>query len=310
VRDVRKYAKQTDIQLGVGAFLLLFLVGIGLIYIIYGSGAAVLGFLCLLAGLAPLVLIFLSLELLDWIQKRANRENPARISNSLSPASGIDTQLIQFEGWTLRARSSQSPKRLLLLIHGFTGDENSMWVFARDLPPHYWMIAPRAPHVAETGGYSWRPLPSSDFGMPSLEQLRPSAEALIRLIDAYQSSVYPEPSRRARIEAGGFDMMGFSQGAVMCNVLAFLYPHRIRKVGILAGFVPSGLEALVSQRPLDGKPFFVTHGAKDETVTIDRARASIALLEQAGAQVNYCEDEVGHKVSVNCLNALKKFFAD
>ena len=74
MRDVRKYAKQTDIQLGVGAFLLLFLVGIGLIYIIYGSGAAVMGFLCLLAGLAPLALIFLSLALLDWIQKRANRD--------------------------------------------------------------------------------------------------------------------------------------------------------------------------------------------------------------------------------------------
>jgi predicted esterase len=45
-------------------------------------------------------------------------------------------------------------------------------------------------------------------------------------------------------------------------------------------------------------------------VTVDRARASIALLEQAGARVTYCEDEVGHKVSVNCLRALQKFFAD
>jgi predicted esterase len=59
-----------------------------------------------------------------------------------------------------------------------------------------------------------------------------------------------------------------------------------------------------------GKPFFVAHGTKDEMVTVDRARASIALLEQAGAHVTYCEDEVGHKVSVNCLRALQKFFAD
>lgn len=74
MRDLRKYAKQTDVQLGVGAFLLLFLVGIGLIYFIYGAGAAMMGFLCLLAGLAPLLLIFLSLALLDWIYKRANRD--------------------------------------------------------------------------------------------------------------------------------------------------------------------------------------------------------------------------------------------
>ena len=69
-----------------------------------------------------------------------------------------DTQLIQFEGRTLRIQESTlQPSRLLLLIHGLTGDENVMWVFARDLPAHYWMVAPRAPYAAEPGGYSWRP---------------------------------------------------------------------------------------------------------------------------------------------------------
>ena len=74
MRDLRKYAKQTNVRLGVGAFLLLFVVGLGLIYIIYGSYAAMLGLLCLLAGLSPLVLIFLALALIDWIQKRANND--------------------------------------------------------------------------------------------------------------------------------------------------------------------------------------------------------------------------------------------
>jgi phospholipase/carboxylesterase len=214
-----------------------------------------------------------------------------------------NTKLIEFEDWVLRIRpTTYQPARLMLLIHGFTGDENSMWVFARDLPPQYWMVAPRAPHFTEPGGFSWRPPLTSDFGRPSLEQFRPSAEALISLVDTYSAS--------AGIDAPVFDVMGFSQGAAMSNLLAFLYPQRIRKTGILAGFVPSGLEALVSKRPLDGKPFFVTHGTKDEMVTIDRARASISLLEQAGAKVTYCEDEVGHKVSVTCLRALREFFAD
>jgi len=61
---------------------------------------------------------------------------------------------------------------------------------------------------------------------------------------------------------------------------------------------------------LEGKDFFVAHGVKDETVTIDRARHSVALLEQAGARVTYCEDEVGHKVSANCVVALKNFFRE
>lgn len=214
-----------------------------------------------------------------------------------------DTQLIEFGDWTLRIRESTDPNtKLLLLIHGLTGDENSMWVFARDLPAYYWILAPRAPYAADPSGYSWRPSQFGNLDGPRLEWLRQSVEALIGLVDAYSASV--------GIDANIFDIMGFSQGAAMCNALAFLYPQRIRKTGILAGFVPSGLEALVSQRPLEGKPFFMAHGTKDETVTVNRARASMALLEQAGAKVTYCEDDVAHKVSVNCLRALKEFLSD
>ena len=215
-----------------------------------------------------------------------------------------NTTLIDFDHWTLRVRESSNPAlRLLLLVHGLTGDENSMWVFARNFPARYWIIAPRAPHTSDLGGYSWRgPFEESEFGRPTLEQLREGAEGLIRLVDEYAAS--------AKIEAETFDVMGFSQGAALCNVLGFLYPDRIGKTGILAGFVPEGLEELVSGRPLDGKQFFVAHGTRDETVDVERARASITILEQAGAQVTYCEDDVGHKVSATCLRALKEFFTD
>ena len=72
-RDLRKYARQTNIRLGIGAALLLLIVGTALIYWFYGLGAAIGGLLCLVAGMVPIALIFLSLWLLDWIQKRANR---------------------------------------------------------------------------------------------------------------------------------------------------------------------------------------------------------------------------------------------
>ena len=216
-----------------------------------------------------------------------------------------DTALITFKDWTLRVRESTSASpRLILLIHGLTGDENSMWVFARNLASDYWMIAPRAPHPSqrEQGGYSWRPPAGDAEDRPSLEDLRDSAEALVHLVDEYAASV--------SLETQTLDVMGFSQGAAMCSSLAFLYPERIRKAGILAGFVPGGLEELVPQRPLKGKSFFVAHGTKDEMVSLERARASIEILERAGAQVAFCEDDVGHKVSVTCLRALKEFFTD
>ena len=73
-RDLRRYMKDTDVRLIVGAVALLFIVGDGLIWIIYGLGAAVMGLLCMLGAFIPIGLIFLFLNLSDWIVKRANRD--------------------------------------------------------------------------------------------------------------------------------------------------------------------------------------------------------------------------------------------
>lgn len=69
-RDLRRYARQTTGRLIIGALLLIFLVGGGLILYFYGSGAVAMGFLCFFAGLTPVVLIILILSLIEWIVKR------------------------------------------------------------------------------------------------------------------------------------------------------------------------------------------------------------------------------------------------
>jgi hypothetical protein len=72
--DLRRYAKQTNIQLIIGFLLILFIVGDGLIYLFYGQGAAIMGIICLLAGIAPVILIFTALWIIDWIVRRNNPE--------------------------------------------------------------------------------------------------------------------------------------------------------------------------------------------------------------------------------------------
>jgi len=72
-RDLRQYARQTSIRLILGGILLLFFLGDGLIWIFYGKEAAILGLICLLAGISPVVLIWLALSLLEWIASRANQ---------------------------------------------------------------------------------------------------------------------------------------------------------------------------------------------------------------------------------------------
>jgi hypothetical protein len=71
LKDLREYAKQTNIRLAFGAFLLLFVIGVGLVWLLYGGNAAGMAFTCLLAALFPVILIvgiFLGIE---WILRRA-----------------------------------------------------------------------------------------------------------------------------------------------------------------------------------------------------------------------------------------------
>ena len=73
-RDLRSYASQTNFRLAVGAILLLFIVGLGLIWWLYSFSAAIMGFICLLGAFVPIGLIWFFFFGLEWIVKKANED--------------------------------------------------------------------------------------------------------------------------------------------------------------------------------------------------------------------------------------------
>jgi len=206
--------------------------------------------------------------------------------------------LTTFEDWALRLRPGEAGAQVILLLHGWTGDENSMWAFARDLPASAWLLAPRAPHLAASG-YSWR-VPRA--GWPTYDDLRPSAPLLLDLIERWGIA--------NGVEARQVDLLGFSQGAAMCLTFALANPARVRRMGILAGFAPPGAEELAASRPLEGKQVFVAHGSQDQIVRVEYARLTVKFLESCGASVTYCESDTGHKLGAECRRELGEFFAD
>jgi phospholipase/carboxylesterase len=213
----------------------------------------------------------------------------------------IDAELRKFHEWTFRYRPAHSePSRLVLLIHGLSGDENSMWVFARNLPDHLAVLAPRGIHVAREGGYTWRKVRPDMHGLPEMEELRPSANALINFVDDW--------SKTEGVPASQIDAVGFSQGAALTYTLAILHPDRIRALAALSGFIPKGAEELVATGILVGKPIFVSHGRQDDMVPVELARRSVALIEASGAKVKFCETDGGHKVSAECFSDLATIF--
>ncbi len=213
------------------------------------------------------------------------------------------TEQRTWDGWTFRASTPtiDPPDRLVLLLHGWTGDENSMWVFARDFPLTSWLVAPRAPYRAERKGFSWRMMRPGSWGWPTFQELRPAAEALLSWLDGLM--------RHDGWQFDQLDVLGFSQGAALTSVLLAVAPQRLRRVALLAGFLPPGTEPYLDAARLRGKPIFISHGRSDQLVPFARAEALAQALEVAQAEVQFCAHEQGHKVNAPCLQVMNHFFS-
>jgi len=206
---------------------------------------------------------------------------------------------VKINGIDLRIRDAEGegPHPVIFLLHGWTGDENAMWVFASRLPKDALLVAPRGLYVTPIGGYGWQPHESGAW--PWVDDFLPAIEVLKELIIVGN---FP----------GGdltrLSMVGFSQGAALSFAYFMLYPYMVKSVAGLSGFLPQGAEALARNKPLQGKTIFIAHGNQDKLVPVSRARAAVEILKSAGANVTYCEDDVGHKLSANCFYGLESFF--
>jgi phospholipase/carboxylesterase len=133
-----------------------------------------------------------------------------------------------------------------------------------------------------------------------VDDLRPSAASVLEFIDDWTDA--------NSLDAKVLDIMGFSQGAALMYALALLFPGRVARLAALSGFLPGGAETLLAARPFAGKSVFVAHGTNDDLIPVEQARDSVKVLEASGAQVVYCETEIGHKVGADCMKGIESFF--
>ena len=66
---------------------------------------------------------------------------------------------IAIKDWIVRVRNpdSSGPHPVLVMLHGWTGDEKVMWVFADRFPKEYMILSPRGLFDTPLGGYAWHP---------------------------------------------------------------------------------------------------------------------------------------------------------
>jgi phospholipase/carboxylesterase len=211
----------------------------------------------------------------------------------------IEDGMISFENWVMRTRRPDGlgPFPVLIMLHGWTGDENSMWVFDPRLPKNALIIAPRGLYSTKASGYSWHP----DLVKP-WPWIRDFQTAVDKIFATISPSNFPDG------DFSQLHLIGFSQGTALAYSIAILVPGRIASVAGLSGFLPDGASALLTANRLKGLPMFIAHGTDDDRVPVEKARLSAELVEKAGAVVTYCEDQVGHKLSAKCFRGLEAFY--
>lgn len=214
------------------------------------------------------------------------------------------SEILKFEAvdnlpsYTIRIHLTNEGRGILLL-HGLSGDEKSMWSLGPAIPKVSLLLAPRGIYQSPIGGYSWTS--AAAHYPPMMKDFQPAVEALIDLVRHVERNVNPRIS--------SWILMGFSQGAACAFAMAasdrLAEIEPVEGLAVIAGFLPEG-----NVENLRDLPIYWGHGLRDEHVPVVLSRKGVEKLRREDIEVDYCETDVGHKLGSECLQGFKQWYED
>lgn len=193
----------------------------------------------------------------------------------------------------VRVPATNGPHPTVVMVHGRSGTEEVMWVFARALPRDWLLVAPRALYDDDRGGWSWDIRPNGEW--PTLDQLQPGSDALARFVAALPDQYDADPER--------IYLMGFSQGAAVSLAAVLLGSVQPQAVAALVGFTPLDIPADARARLRD-LPVLLAVGRDDPTIPMEIAELAAEELIRAGARLDYRAYDTGHKLNARGMRDL------
>jgi len=202
------------------------------------------------------------------------------------------------------AKPQKNPKALLML-HGFGSNEADLFSFADQLPDDLLIISARAPIDLDFGGYAWYHI-YLDSQNNKISDNQQAAEVLLQLSQFIDFLI-----NKYHIDPKNFNLLGFSQGAILSYALALNYPEKVKNIVALSGYINEDImpvnEDFSKYKHLD---FFISHGLYDDIIPIELARKIPPYLDERHIQYTYKEYPMGHEVSYECLQDMKTWIAE
>lgn len=201
--------------------------------------------------------------------------------------------------YLLREPANQ-PAPVVVMLHGYGSNEHDLFSMAPQLGNRSWIISLRAPRQLFWGGYCWYEIDFEASG--SLRTNEAQALESLELIEQFLEEM---PAAHPGMDKQNVNLMGFSQGAILSQALAFRHPERYKSVMALSGYVHEALLPPTLPAPQNFPALFMTHGRQDATIPVEMARQSDAFLNQNGIVHDYREYEMGHGVDASAFRDLR-----
>lgn len=187
-------------------------------------------------------------------------------------------------------KSKNTP--VIFMLHGYGSNEQDLFSFANELPEQYTVISLRAPYKLSDFGYAWYAI-DFDANKGKWSDDRQAAESrdlIAEFID--------QACKHYKLDAKNVTLIGFSQGCILSLAVALSYPHRVKNVIGLSGYLNTDiLKQGYENQNFAGLSMYVSHGTSDQVIPVEWARETEPHLQKLQVDLVYEEFPVGHGVS-------------
>ena len=194
---------------------------------------------------------------------------------------------------------TQSNMPVLFLMHGYGNNEKQFNRLVEELNNKYLIVSMRAPFNFMVIKNRWYEYSISDGDTLSNQaQIDVSTKRIIKTIEHIEEEY--------NIDEKKIFIGGFSQGAIMSYKLALLYPNKFGGIIIHSARLP--VEYSVKELNLyKNLNILIIHGSEDSGLSTKWAYQGKALFEKLGANTDYYEAKIGHKMNKETYRKIKQW---
>lgn len=180
---------------------------------------------------------------------------------------------------------------LILMLHGYGSDENDLFSFADYLPKKYTIISVRAPYELQPTSNAWYAInfDADTNKFSDTEQAISSREKIKSFIE--------EAVEAYNIDQDDITLLGFSQGTILSFATALTYPHLIKNIVGLSGYIDHNMVELGDKEKLKSLSVFSSHGTMDQVIPVDWARKTPGVLKKLEIDYEFKEFQSAHGVN-------------